>query len=260
MWNTFLSVITHYKDYFAAGGYGLLLFLCLLYFAAGTKKSPDQKALFWPTLIMLLVIFCPVTAKIIMKMVGEDVYWRTFWVLPVVILAASAGTDLIAMIAGRKKQILAVLLCTAALALNGTFLFNGEYFQAKENNYKLPTEVIWVADAINEHALENKIKLKKIAAPYSVATYIRVYDASIRQKYGRLAEQNGNGRTQLYVEVNSDAPDYEVLAERAQKAKLRYVVLLSAADNEEAMNAINYEKVYTSPSYAVYFNRYYEKD
>lgn len=246
------------KEYFSGSGYMLLLGVCLLLLMLREPKGKIRSALLFPTLLLLAVVLCPLTADILMKMIGGEVYWRCFWMLPIVLLGAYVATEAVARSRGRIKRLLTAVMCVALIAFNGTFVFSNAYFSTRENNYKLPTEVIWVADAINRHAAKNGIKKKKIVAPTGIATYIRIYDASILQRYGR-SMANSEWKSELYLEVNSDTPDFEHLAERARIAKCRYVVLMAKVDDEEAMKAVKYKKIYESPSYAVYFDRRYRK-
>lgn len=107
---------------------------------------------------------------------------------------------------------------------------------------------------------QKKIALrKKIVAPAEIAVYIRIYDATIQQRYGRDMVNIPSNQTKLYKEVNSENPNFDILAEGVRKAKSRYVVLSHEADNEAAMEGFNFEKIYESPSYDVYFNLRYRK-
>lgn len=157
-------ILTRYGDYFADSGFGLLFVVCLLFLFLWKKDREIHNALFWPAAVLTIVVFCPVSGFIIMKLDEASVYWRVYWLLPVVLLAAFAATKLVYLVKGRGKQILLGLVCIVIVAVNGTFVFSDTYFEKKENNYKLPTEVIWVADAINEHAEENRIKKKDSGA------------------------------------------------------------------------------------------------
>ncbi len=253
-------IITRYGDYFAGSGFGLLFFVCLGVLFFWKRERQIRNSLFWPSLVITLAVFCPVTGWLIMKLVGSDVYWRLYWLLPVVPLAAFLGTKLVYLAKGKGKRILIAAVCLVLIGANGTFVFSDTYFEDRENNYKLPTEVIWVADAINQHASENRIKRKKILAPSFVAVYIRIYDASIRQRYGRNLVNNPDAQKEVYQLINSDDPDYERLAERVKKAKNRYAVLKDAADDQSAMESLGFEKIYDSDSFDVYFNLDFQKD
>lgn len=253
-------IITRFQDYFAGSGFGLLFFACLLFLLFWKRDRKIRDSLFWPVLIIVLAVFCPATGWLLMKLVGTDVYWRMYWLLPVVPLAAYAGTTLVFGLKGKGKKILLTAVCLALIAVNGTFVFSDTYFEDRENNYKLPTQVIWVADAINEHARENRIKRKKILAPSYVAVYIRIYDASIRQRYGRNLVNHPDRQQEVYELINSDDPDYEKLAARVRKAKSRYVVLKDEADDQQTMETMGFEKIYDSDAFDVYFNLDFQKN
>lgn len=250
-------IFSSYEDFFSVSGFGGMFAACLLFLLLGRKKKIGY-AMLWPCLLLLGGIFCPLTADIIMKMIGGEVYWRVFWLLPVVLIVAFTGTEIVALVKGRGKKILLTLLCITLIAVNGEFVFTDEYFENRENNYKIPTEVIWVADAINEHAQENEIKKKKIVAPISISTYIRIYDATILQAYGRDMSRKENP-TQLYTEIHAEEHDFEHLGEQARAAKCRYVILEQESDDKEAMEAQNFKQIYESTSYTVYFNLKYQK-
>ena len=148
------------------------------------------------------------------------------------------------------------LLCLGVIAGSGSFVFTDEYFGKSENVYKVPAEVKAVADVIEEHSQLHQVK-KRTVSPYGVATYIRIYDASIRQRYGRNMVANSNKQTILYGQINADEPDYELLAEKARKKKCVYVILMRVADDEKTMNGLNYEKIYDGPRFKVYFDLNY---
>ncbi len=253
MQETWEVIRSAYHNYFYVSGFGVLLFASLLFLLLWEKNRETRQALFWPVLLMLGVVFCPLTADILMKMMGGYVYWRSFWILPVILLGAYTAVQIVSMAGGRGRKVLMALFCAALIAVNGTFVFSDRYFSDRENNYKLPTEVIWVADAINEHAEENKIKRKWIAAPLVMATYIRVYDASIKQMYGRNMSVQSY-QSDLYLELTSNEPNIVRLAKKAKEAKCRYVVLSKTVDDEQLMTKKKFEKIYEDSVYAVYFN------
>ena len=98
-------IITRFQDYFAGSGFGLLFFACLLFLFFWKRDRKVRDSLLWPVLIIVLAVFCPVTGWLLMKLVGTDVYWRMYWLLPVVPLAAYAGTTLVFGLKGKGKKI-----------------------------------------------------------------------------------------------------------------------------------------------------------
>ena len=71
--------------------YCWLAVLYLLIFREKIKK-PDTILLVY-LVISLAVFFCPITAKIIQKCIGELVYWRVLWIVPSVPVIAFAMTE-----------------------------------------------------------------------------------------------------------------------------------------------------------------------
>ena len=55
-------IITRFQDYFAGSGFGLLFFACLLFLFFWKREIDIRIGLFWPVLIIVLAVFCPVTA------------------------------------------------------------------------------------------------------------------------------------------------------------------------------------------------------
>lgn len=247
------------KAYFGGSGIWLLAAAVLAVLLVGMWGKDRKRTLAYPVLLVLAVCFCPVTAWVLIKMIGALVYWRGFWMLPIVLLVAFGAVEFVTRFRGRGKRILTVGLCIGLIAVNGSFVFTDQWFTRKENNFKLPTEVIWVADAINHHAEEYEIQKKKIAAPSGISTYIRIYDASISQVYGRTMANKENP-SELFQEVHAKEHDYDSLIQKVRKKKCRYLVLNKNEKNEKELEARNFHKIYESPSYEVYFNGNFRKE
>ena len=150
-------------------------------------------------------------------------------------------------------RILAGALCVGMIAINGTFVFGDSYVTPRENNFKLPTQVIRVADAINQHAKANRIRKKRTVSPAEIAIYIRIYDATIRQRYGRYSLMHEAESLPLTDEINKTDPDLTLIDKLVKKGKLRYVVLKQQADDRKLMETLGYECIYDDTGFTVYF-------
>ncbi len=251
---TLLSIKQSYQAYFSTGGYGVMFVVAALWLLRCRKYEEKVRRLLGPVAIMAIVVACPLTAKIFMVVAGADVYWRSFWLFPVFFVLAAAGVELIHIRPAGWSRLLVGALCVGMIAVNGTFVFGDSFFTPRENNFKLPTQVIRVADAINAHAKTNRIKKrKKTVSPAEIAVYIRIYDATIRQRYGRYSLMHEAEDLPLTEEINKDDPDLERIDTLVQKSKLRYVVLKQQADDREKMETLGYECIYDDTGYVVYF-------
>lgn len=251
--NLLLSIKRAYQAYFGTGGYGVMFVVAVIWLLRGRHYEEKVKRLLGPAAILAILTACPLTAKLFMIIAGEDVYWRIFWIFPIYFVLAAAGAQLICSGSTGWKRAAVGALCVGMIAINGTFVLGSSFFTARENNFKLPTPVIRVADAINAHAKEYHIKNKKTVSPAEIAVYIRIYDATIRQRYGRYSLMHEAEALPLTDEINKNNPDLEKIDKLVKKGKLRYVTLKEQADDREKMEALGYECIYDDTGYAVYF-------
>ena len=152
-----------------------LLLLALLYILL-SKEEKDKRRLFAAyTGIFAALYFCPVTAKIIMDYcIGELVYWRMFWLLPIPMILAYAATR----IWNRQKS------RALRVVLSGRCVYGSDGpFQKAGNILKLPPEVCWACDMMRGNAPEDgEIR---VTAPEELVSFIRQYAPDIKLAYGR---------------------------------------------------------------------------
>ena len=75
--------------------YGLFL-AALLYLLFSKEEKKTKRFFVSYTIVFLVVFFCPITAKIIMDYcIGQSVYWRMLWLLPIPLFIAVAGTKFV---------------------------------------------------------------------------------------------------------------------------------------------------------------------
>ena len=88
MRETFRAVMSMYDSYNGTGMQMALFFACLVYLLV-QKKEKDKRYLFVGyTLLFFVIVFFPVTAKLIMDCIGGGGYWRMFWLFPTAGVAA----------------------------------------------------------------------------------------------------------------------------------------------------------------------------
>ncbi|MCC8044640.1 MAG: hypothetical protein LIP12_03960 [Clostridiales bacterium] len=250
----FAEVLEYFKSYFADSLYPLLFFLCLVLIAFHPGAKKERPALLWPNLLFLAVIFCPFTAYVVMKMIGELVYWRMFWLLTIPITLAYAAVLLLESFSRKKARALLAAACAAAIVCSGQFLFTEDYFSSRLNYFKIPTDAIYVSETISAHAKEQEIENPKAATTAFLSIYIRQYDAGIRLAYGRNMVKGDVSESKLYQEINSAQPDAERLTKLARKAECEYLALPASLEMDDALAEYNFEIVGIAGEYTVYFD------
>ncbi|MCC8066055.1 MAG: hypothetical protein LIO94_02970 [Clostridiales bacterium] len=248
------EIFKNFTWYFADSLYPLLFLLSLLLICLYPGAKKERLSLVWPNLLFAALIFCPVSAYLIMKMIGSLVYWRMFWMLTIPIVIAYAGVRLITTPSGKPVRLLTALLAAVAIVFSGHFVFTGEYFSERTNFFKIPTEAIYVSEAISAHAAEQNIESPKAAVTGYLSVYIRQYDAGIRLAYGRNMVKGDVAPSKLYTELNSESPNPKRLARLARKAECDYLVLPTSLDLDDALSEYSFVKTEEAGGYTIYYN------
>jgi len=172
-------------------------------------------------LVFLFLYWCPLTGLLFMKLLGENVYWRILWLLPMAVTVPYACCLLLKKLYGIKRQCVFLALL-AAVALSGKAVLSEEWFEPSLNAYKIPQNVIDVCEVLPSdiHAMVSN----------RLMPYIRMYDPTITLEYGRNSlGYNGITETEsleqiLYLEAQKSEIDLSVLAPLAKKAGCTFLV------------------------------------
>lgn len=247
------TMISSYKLFFGSGIYVALFIIAILYFIVKEKERRLKK--FFLTFVCVFGVFyvLPVTAYIMIKYCGANVYWRMFWILPITTMIAYVLTKVICRQEKRWQRCVVAIGILVMLVQGGVFLYNGN-FQPRENRYKISSNVVMVCDAVNEDALVNGIEEKGLIVANELVTQIRQYDASIRMPYGRNALRGGNLRRRaqtIYSIMSSGELDAVTLAYNAQMGNYQYLAYPAGAYRDELLEA-GYIYVTAAGSYDVY--------
>ncbi len=254
MADVWMSVLQQFRDYFTISLYPLLFFACLIliWFLPSAKQERDS--LVAPNFLFAAVIFCPPSAYLVMKMIGDSVYWRMFWMFSIPLVCGYAIVKLTAGFSKKVIQILAGFLAAAVILVSGSFIFTRDNFTRSDNAYKIPTEAIEVADLISGSAKEEGIESPKAAVPAYISAYIRQYDAGIRLAYGRNMVKGDVDWSKLFYEINSETPKAKRLARLTRKAKCDYLVLPADVSLKGSLSEYSFTLVDETAGYAVYLD------
>ena len=254
-------ILTTWIRYWGNGIYQYLLTLSLLFLVLRrrSRKSTQHVALY--VLLFLILFFFPVSAAIIQKCIGADVYWRVLWLLPAIPLIALGATELTETLGrhllkpstGRKGLLtLLLVLMTAAASMtciNG-MLLSDNYIRV-HNYQKVPDEVAHICNLIQEHAQGKTVKL---ASDENIIPYVRVYDASILMPYGRRGDGAADkAAKQLYEHMYFNTFKYARIAKLAKKTDCNFIAIVLTKDSAvKTMDKHGYQLIGTINSYGVF--------
>jgi hypothetical protein len=235
---------------------GILFIICavmLLYLVSMERKELGTWLFAVYTVILALLYCIPFTANIIMKYcIGEEVYWRMFWLVPFAMAIAFGVVKLLERVKFQPIQLLCFIIAVVFLITTGTPVYNRDNFVKAANDYKLPEASVAVCDAINANA-SGQDEAKLIVVPAEIVSYIRQYDASIKMLYGRRPPSR-LGKTKRYIldAMTGGVADWPTFADMLKKTRCTYYVCHNDLPGKENIVNYGYELVAEVAGYAVY--------
>lgn len=174
-----------------------LFLLSLLYILISGKKL--QRALFLGSTVFLALVFLnPASASFFLhKNAFLEVYWRLFWLLPIYFAIAYAASDLTAKIKS-PGYVIALAGIISIIAFSGKYMFSNELFGVPQNDYKLPQNVLDIANSIER---DSGGKKPAVFAPEDISAKLRQYDTNITLVWSRRS----------YVPQDFSDRDYKTL-------------------------------------------------
>lgn len=235
-------------DKFCGTGMMMALFLLSLLFLFLKEKNKTNRLLFvYVPFVTLLLYFCPLWAWVVYTLIGEDLYWRFLWLLPVVPVICFAGIKAVNMLE-KKLQPVAGTALVVIFILSGSLIYQSSHVEWAENPYHIPQEVIEVCDMIQPK--EGKVKA---AFPWEMFQYVRQYAARIEMPYGReYILFPWADRCELYYALAEDTLSPERVSELARKEKCRYLVFSDAKKIDGNLEDYGYTLLCTIRGYCIY--------
>lgn len=231
------TAIAHFWGFNGVGMHFALFVAAILYLIAVKKAGEDKpRTILGGYSILFAVLYlCPVTAYIIMNYcIGETVYWRMFWLLPLIIVIAYVFVDWLFQTKSKGQFGFFFLAATVVIVLLGEPVYTKENFYPAENEYKIPQNAIEICTIIeNDYKGEGK---PKVTVPNELLCYIRQYDAGIKMPYGRNAltgHKLGKRETEIYEMMSSGNIEWNTMIRLLKDEKSDYFVYSDGIGVEE---------------------------
>lgn len=186
MWNDAVELFVTYM------GSGIIVgwfVLSLLYVFLKEKDSSKRILFLYFPVLILLLYFNPLFVKVVYGIIGEEIYYRFLWIVPMTMTIAYAGTCIYASLRNGMRKVY-VCCCVCLIMVSGRCIYLNEHFTVADNAYHIPETVVKICDAIAVEGRE-----VTAAFPKDMVQYVRQYDSTICMPYGReaLVSQWGAG-------------------------------------------------------------------
>lgn len=210
----FFSKYLSNNGYDGKGNYVLaafLLFAIIYIWKKGTKVE-KMISVYMPT-VLFLTFLNPLFKPMIGSFLGEDVYYRLFWLLNFRYIVVIAMLLYVAEEINRKC--ISVLVMILLIAGTGEYLLQTPRFVERKNRYKLSNRVIWISDEI---IAENDPENNYLLMPDKYSWEVREYTGKIRMVWGRYTnhfykenefEKLENLYNELYIDKKWDSDKLE---------------------------------------------------
>lgn len=210
-------MIETYLKYMGSGLIIICFFVSVLYLYLKEKRKPYRILFVYAPTILLILIFNPWFYKIFYNTLEGEIYFRLFWLLPVLPVIAYTISQICGKLK-RDQRVIFGLVSLMVLALSGRLCYLNPLFSKAENPYHVPQEVVTICDAVRVEGREIMV-----AFPDEFLLYVRQYSADICMPYGRNALMGEP--YDLRDVMNETEIDIEELARLSREKLCHYVVL-----------------------------------
>lgn len=221
------------------------MFLLFIFWQYKNENKSRRAFLFMYSIIILLLFFNPLFAKLIIGLIGTSVYWRIFWTIPIGIALAYILTRYIYANSSKVKQYISFILVVITIVLSGKLIFTKDNYSEVNNYFKIPDEILSLLKDISK----DDEKYKKIAGPEEFNVYARQYDSSIILENERANGWEHPKNSATYMIENGKASELGYLV---ADHECNYVVLKKDVAYDDDLEYYGYEVLSENSDYIVY--------
>ena len=214
-----MDPILRFAGYCGKGMMIALFLLALIYLFFQEKNKNHRMIFLYMPVVTLIIYFCPLFSMAVYRFLGEDLYWRFLWLLPVVVVIAYASVKIISRIPGKKKTMAGIVLAVFIM-LSGNLIYKSEHAFYSGNLYHLPQCVIDICERIEPDVYE-----VRAAFPLELVSYVRQYAARVEMPYGRdYLLYDYAIRSPLFLALEEETLNVEKVTSLAREAECEYLV------------------------------------
>lgn len=225
------QVITEAYDRYSADGIMQVLVIASVVMLLIKEKNSEIRHLVYYIIATVAILCMPLTAYILNKYFIQNVYFRTFWLVPSALIIACAlikGTEHARR--GKGNSVLAVFVII--IVIGGKLVYTNENFVKAENRYKIPNEAIEISDIVTAEGDD-----VNIAVPEDMVSYIRQYNPKIELLYGRnLGKDKQKGRKyKMLLQLNEELTKPKWLCKHMKENQVDFIVINKQVPSDESL-------------------------
>lgn len=241
-----------FREYMGTGLIVIWFLLSLVYLFLKEERKQVRIMLVYVPVIMLLLFFNPLFAGLVTQYMGDEIYYRILWLLPITVVIAYTCVSITTGLAGRKRNLFAAV-CVLLAVVSGSYIYQNPYFTKAQNGYHVPDSVVHICDAI-------ELPGREVTAvfPLEMIQYVRQYSPVVCMPYGReiLVESWNEWAVQneLCDAMEGEVADAQILGNLAVSYGCIYIVLPADKPITGSLAKTGYERFLETDGYVVYRN------
>lgn len=245
-----------FREYMGTGLIMIWFFVCLVYLFVKEEKKQIRILFLYVPVVLLLIFFNPLFGALMDNYLGDEIYYRILWILPVTVVIAYTGVRIYAGLAGKKRGVFSIFVVFMTI-MSGSWIYANPFFSKAENLYHVPESVVHICDAI-------EIPGREVTAvfPLDMVQYVRQYSPVICMPYGRemLVEGWNEWASQdaLCDAMEAEKTSALELGSLAREENCIYIVVSEEKKIEGDMRDGGYELFLETDGYRVYKDIYFK--
>ena len=257
MQNFLKIATTDFTDTFGGAWIFPMLLIGIVWILRKEKDRMRKILLGILPLVFLFFYWCPLTGLFFMKALGENVYWRILWLLLLAVIIPYAGCLLLKRLSGIRRQ-LVFLVLMAVIGLGGKCVLSSEWFEVSTNDYKVPENVMQIADLLPENV--------HVVASNRLTPYLRLRDPSLTLEYARNALQYNvpqdnmvGPMIELYWALQEEEIDVGKAAPLAKEEKCTFVIVSKGHTYNGNWEDYGYKLYHETDEFTIFVDEDYER-
>ena len=230
------------KHYFA-------LFTIAVLFIMLRTKNENKDILFAVaiySIVVMIINLNPVFSKLWSWALGEETYWRVYWILPIGYTVAYVLTECVLLIENTKNQIFTLIFCVIILMLNGNWVYTKINFVEVANYYKIPDHLLEMLFTIQV----DEEGLKKVAGPEELIIYARQLDGNFVIEMERAV--NGYYPEQSILKLMF-INELEQINNMIENNNFNFIIFnVKMLSDGRTLTEYNYEEIHKNDTYVLY--------
>lgn len=247
-----------FREYMGTGSILIWFLLSLFYLFLRENRKQIRILFLYVPVVLLALFFNPLFGKTLSEYLGDEIYYRILWLIPVTPVLAYTIIHICVSLKGKYRMAFTIG-AACLIVLSGSYVYGDRFFSKAENLYHVPQSVAEICDAI-------RIPGREVTAvfPLDMVQYVRQYSPVVCMPYGRemlvdTAWNDWAAQEDLCDVMEADTIIASELGCLARESGCIYIILPETKKIVGSLSSENYVEFARIQGYCVYKDALFEQ-